>query len=134
MVEVELTDKERALQYVIYAMMASYFNNSTESIEVASTIRESALRTSYNCLKRDMQILMEDSIIYYIENKVLCDLNNEMLSDHTTMRFKQSFENNKKDFWVEFDAYFWKLEIHGEVDHNKFYFKHRIIELTEDEE
>ena len=127
--EVELTNKEMAIQYAMYTMLASYFNNSKENVKALSQYRETTLKMMFNSLKRDNQTSIEESVIYYIENHILKELSSEELSDHVNVLFKQYRKENTHCVLVVFDAYFWKLDFTAEVYKGDFRLSHTITRL-----
>lgn len=133
--EIELSDKEKALQYAMYAMASSYFENSKESIKVASPYREASLRTSFTCTKRDIQTAYEESAIKYIEEYILeKDIDEEMLKDHATVKFEQYLNPDGTVLVVSFDAYFWKLDFRATMNKGRFYFSHTVTKMEDDTE
>jgi len=130
----EREEREMALQYVMYMMMASYFENSKKNLQIASPYEEDSLKLAYCSLKKNTQDFYEDNVLSYIENHIIDkDVTDSMLRDHAIVRFKDSWHDDNDEgesilIGVEFDAYIWSLEFTARMTKKgEFNFTHRVL-------
>jgi hypothetical protein len=108
--KMNFTDNQIALEYAMYMMVGSYFDNTV----CKNYLQEKKMRVQYVEQKKENQYLLEDICIAYVEKNLVPNLPDDFWKRNMKVRFVVNHRTNQIE--IRFSDLKYILRIWGEYN------------------
>ena len=114
-----ITNKQLAMEYVLYMMISSYFNKAKCKTEFL----EKKLYLHYQEIKKEEQFILEDQCIDYIEQELFNELPEEIWKQNVEVVLEKTSQNGPTDIRLIGPKYMLRIRVKYKGKKTKFFYQ-----------